>query len=300
MNKKKKNKKQEAGAKGRAEGYEFEEAIIECINAADCSGIIATKAKQIVRGNIAPTATSKSDIEVLSPNRVKPYGVSIKNPKSNGTTIQMQVIKELKLLAQLGKVKETPEDVVEFFNLFFGDKCSQKFQSDCDRLGVDYDSLDYEHEQRRQRAVWDSIPVNLRGAFLSYFNDIAIKREILEVVFKRGVTATDGVDFMVWCQSSLAGKSNADKLVGYPVDVLIDEICSSYEWEPNYYNGRASAIYLGPLALQMKGSGGIEKENYHNPQFRASLSKVLEVLPPDVVVIAPAGEIMPTLFEAAA
>ena len=301
MSKVNKNKKrQKAGSKGRKEGYKFEDTIMEAINKADCNGIVASKAKQNVRGTIAEKATNKSDIEISNPNSDTPIGISIKNPKSDSTTIQMQIIKKEKLLDQLNKVKLVPQDVKDFFSLFLGNKSGQVFKSDCDRLGVDYDSLDYQEERRRHRALWDSIPAKYCDAFLSYFNDIAIKREILEVVFKRGVTASDGVSYMVWCQSSLAGKSNADNLVGYPVDVLINEVCNNFEWEPNYHKGRASAIYLGPLALQMKGSGGIEKENYHNPQFRASLNKVLEVLPESVVVKARAAEIMPALYRVAA
>ena len=163
----------------------------------------------------------------------------------------MQIIYKEKLLAQLEKTMPIPEGVREFFDLFFGGNLKE----DCERLGVDYDSLEYENEKRRDRALWDSCPEQYRKAFLDYFNTPLVKREVLEIVLKRGVTALEGSDFMVWCDSSAAGKGNTQNLVAFRIDELIANVCKNYEWEPSYHCGRCSAIYIGPVALQMKGSG---------------------------------------------
>lgn len=261
----------QSGADGRTAGFEFEDLLESVFNEAKYKDLKITHAKQIVEGSIAPTATNKND-KILQTSG-KRWGLSIKNPKTSSTTIQMQIIYKEKLLAQLGTVKPVPQAVSDFFDLFFGGN----LEEDCARLGVDYDALEYDNEQRRDRALWDSVPTDLREAFLDYFNDEEIKREVLEVVLKRGVTALDGSDFMVWCDSSVAGKSNPEHLVGFRIDSLIDEICKRYSWEPNYHKGICSAVYLGPINLQMKGSG--KGKSYHSPQFRMSLSNAIRLCP---------------------
>jgi len=261
----------QSGADGRAEGFAFEQTLKDIVNEANYEDLIVVDAKQIVKGSIASTATNKNDLIMESTKGS--YGISVKNPKTTSTTIQMQIIYKEKLLAQLNTVKPVPQDVSDFFDLFFGGN----LEEDCARLGVDYEALEYDNERRRNRALWDSVPAKLRKAFLDYFSDEEIKREVLEVVLKRGVTALGGSDFMVWCDSSVDGKSNPENLVGFRIDSLIDDICKKYSWKPNYHNGMCSAVYLGPINLQMKGSG--KGKSYHSPQFRMSLSNACRLCP---------------------
>jgi hypothetical protein len=253
-----------SGATGRAEGFAFEKSLKQNFNDAGFPNMYISEAKQNVEGSIAPRATNKNDLLLNVDDHS--FGLSAKNPKTSSTTIQMQIIYKEKLLAQLGKVREVPQDTVEFFNLFFGGNILE----DCSRLGISYEQLGYQHEQRRNRLLWDSIPERYRTSFLEYFNEPAIKRETLETVLKRGVTAQKGSDFMVWCDSSVAGKGNVENVVAFKIDHLINKILSKFDWEPSFHNNICSALYLGPVALQMKGSGS--GKSYHSPQFRMSLN----------------------------
>ena len=268
--------KMQSGANGRTEGFDFEDLLEEIFNATGHSGLKIVPAKQMVEGIVAKTARNKNDkvIESASPAD----GLSIKNPKTSGTPIQMQIILKKKLLARLGMIEPVPQGVLDFFDLFFGTPDTDKFREDCARLGVNYDALEYQHERRRNRALWDSIPKKLSNAFLKYFNKEEIKREILEVVLKRGVTALRGSEFMIWCDSSVAGKSNPAHLAAFRIDTLIDQIISAkFKWTPKLHQGRRSTVYLGPLGLQMKGSGS--GQDYHNPQFRMSLNSAIRECP---------------------
>ncbi len=277
----------QSGATGRTEGFEFEETLKDSFNNRNYPGFKIVDAKQVVPGSIASTARNKNDLILES--STSQHGISVKNPKTSSTTIQMQIIYKEKLLAQLNSVKEVPQDVIEFFNLFFGGN----LEEDCQRLGIDYTSLEYKNERRRDRALWDSIPERYKASFLDYFNDPQVKKETLEIVLKRGVTALAGSDFMVWCDSSVAGKSSVDNLVAYRVDSLISDICKSYTWTPSYHNGICSALYLGPVALQMKGSG--KGKSYHSPQFRMSLSAALTKCPKVKVLKGSCHSVVPCL-----
>jgi len=268
-----------AGEKGRSEGYLFEEQVAEAINEAPYE-VTATHAEQLVESAVSSCrrTKNKSDIEVSSPKMDTPIGISVKNPAKLTTSIQIQVINRRNLLAQLNTIKEVSKDVKECCNLFFGGN----LEDDCRGLGIDYDLLDFESERRRDRALWDSIPLKYREAFLDYFNDSEVKKETVKTVIKKGVTTLPGAEFQLWCNSSVAGKGKVEHIVAFNIDKLIQSICEN-DWQPNYYNGACSGLHLGPITLQMKGSGKKRSAGYHSMQFNASLSAILLACPQAVI-----------------
>jgi len=314
------NEKSLSGKKGRDEGYLFEEQVVEAINEAPYK-VTATHAEQLVESAVSsrrPTK-NKSDIEVSSPKRDTPIGTSIKNPAPRGS-IQIQVINRKNLLAQLDTIKKVPKEVEEFCNLFFGGNLEDDYRRlGIDHYGL----LDFQWERRRDRAWWDSIPQEYQEAFLDYFNDSEVKKETVKTVIKKGVTTLPGAEIMLWCHSSVAGKGKTEHTVAFEIDKLVESICkhewltnherpksfdindhvehvfkqAGHEWCDEYkLNGpykvkvsypdkasECSGLHLGPITLQMKGSGKKRSATYHSMQFNASLNAILLACPEAVI-----------------
>jgi len=244
--------KKSAGEKGRSEGYDYERQLVDAFN--NIIPGIATEAQQSVLSKFERRTISKADINVAG------QPVSIKNPGRSSSSIQIMVTAAENFFLSLGVSPET----MNAFNLFFG--LGDGFSNLLEENSIDRHTLDWDSESRRQRLKYGSLPQDSQDSLLSFLSKN--KREIVEVVFSHG-WAKDSeyhASKMIWCNSSVSGKSNVDNLCLFDMEEVIDKICQ-YEWSVRPSD---TVVELGPLTLQMKGSG--KGKSYHYPQFNTSLN----------------------------
>ena len=241
-----------AGAKGRSEGLAFEVELIEMFNTVIPN--VSHAATQSVASTSGGTCRSKTDILVDGES------YSIKNPGKSSASIQIMVTALHKFLESYN----ADEDTRNAFKLFLG--LSNGFGKLLKENKIKESDLNYNDELRRQRVKFSSLSQYSRDAILSFLNKN--KRDIVDIVVRRG-WADDSKDFankMIWCDSSVHQKSDVEHLCLFDSEEVINTICE-YDWE---VRPRQTVLYLGPLTLQMKGSG--KGEAYHYPQFNCSLN----------------------------
>jgi len=240
------------GERGRSEGYSYEVTLASAFNSIIPG--IATEAQQSVLSKFKRKTISKADINVAG------QAVSIKNPGRSSSSIQIMVTSSENFFRSCAATKSEKNS----FNLFFG--LGDGFSDLLEENSIDRHTLDWNSESRRQRLKYGSLPQDSQDSLLSFLSKN--KREIVEVVFSHG-WAKDSeyhASKMIWCNSSVSGKSNVDNLCLFDMEEVIDKICQ-YEWS---VRPSETVVELGPLTLQMKGSG--KGKSYHYPQFNTSLN----------------------------
>jgi hypothetical protein len=257
-----------AGRKGRNEGYQFEDAVISLINESQSLPTAAGVGRVEDINN--STTVSKPDIHLLDGDRH--IGISVKNPKKYTASIQMMIVGLGRFCAAMkyrGII--VPPMARTCLSLFVGDGYKD-FESNLKRAGIAKWKLDYDTEVRRFRCLWSSIPEKYRAALLDFFGSREVKVALLDIVLKQGMASADPMHeagWMLWSNGS--EKSDLNRVAAYVTDALV-EVAASKEWEVRPSN---SVLQLGPLTLQMKGSGSKMSTSYHSLQFNASLSDIV-------------------------
>ena len=245
------------GEKSRAEGHDYEDVVADNFN--QCGLLSRVISNEKVSGILDSKTTAKSDVNIR-----ERLGLSVKNPQKSSSSIQMMIMPQRSMI----KFLNPTDEVTKYVKLFFGGK---HFEQVCNDVGVHYNSLDFDQEARRSRCLHTSIPGNIQGAFLEYMNRDNIKKLIVTTVLKKGFCSeeTHWADKMLWSDSSEeGGKSNTKHVYLCDIEELIENICEN-EWIIRDSN---SVWELGPLTLQMKGSGKKRGSSYHSLQFNMSLN----------------------------
>jgi hypothetical protein len=258
-----------AGRTARAEGLEFEDMIISLINESQ-SLPMASGTEKVVDINNSKTVP-KPDLHLLNEEGMPQIGISVKNPGRRSSSIQMMIVGLGRFCAAMryrGII--VPPKARMCLSLFIGDGYKD-FESSLRRAGIAKWKLDYDTELRRFRCLWSSIPHQHRASLLDFFGSYKVKKALLEIVLKQGMASAGPMHeagWMLW--SDGPGKSDLNSVSAYTTDALI-EAAASEEWEIRPSN---SVLQLGPLTLQMKGSGNKKGSSYHSLQFNASLSDI--------------------------
>jgi len=215
------------------------------------------------------TTKSKTDI-------IADYNYSVKNPESSSTSTQIQVCsvdRFCKLFSVTGELK-TKFD--QFFgngpNFFKGPKYKQLFENHCrDVWSIDPSCLDSYNEVRRNRLLFSSIQNNKE--ILDWFQNNM--QNVLEFVFKTSFNDPKNVDLIADRILWVKEKNNYNSRVEMDIDSLIKNIVSkSNVIIRDHKKYGQSVIEIGPVTLQMKGSGS--GAAYHDMQFNASLNDILK------------------------
>ena len=242
------------GEKGRVEGYGYEK-IIEA-NANSYSKNSSRPSKQGVESILGGTTTSKSDTSINSHN------ISIKNPGRSGASIQMFVTSQKNIFK--GCACDNP-DIGIASKLFFGTPDEEEFENLLVQYEIKKEELSYNEETRRRRLKFFSLPQKHQSVLLEFLN--TNKRHLVECALRKGWAKDPQsyADFMLWSDSSVGGKSSLEHMCLFDIEDVIDKVCE-HDWA---IRPSETVFELGPLTLQMKGSGkGMSK---HNFQFKASL-----------------------------
>jgi len=242
------------GEKGRVEGYGYEKIIEASANSYSKNS--SCPSKQGVESILGGTTTSKSDTSISDHN------ISIKNPGRSGASIQMFVTSQKNILKGCGC---NNLDVGIASKLFFGTPNEEEFENLLIQCGVKKEKLSYNEEIRRKRLKFFSLPEKYQVSLLTFLNKN--KKHLVECALKKGWAKDPQTyaDFMLWSDSSVGGKSSLDHMCLFDMRDVIDKVCE-YDWS---IRSSETVFELGPLTLQMKGSGkGMSK---HNFQFKASL-----------------------------
>jgi hypothetical protein len=256
----------DAGKKGREEGFQYEKTVINELNLA---GFDAEEYPQSAKSRDGRKGRVKTDFRVATGGRY--FNISLKNPKTPSSSIQVQIISLSSFIKVLEEMGPVPQVALDFFDLFFG---GAEVEENCKRLGIDFSALDYDSERRRFRLKFDSIPEEIGQGFLEYFNQPKIVDRVLTTIFREGniVESESFADHMLWCDSTNFGKGNTKELVMANISDIVENIKEKYQkW---IVRESMTVLEIGPVTLQMKGSGKKKKPEYHSPQFNASISDI--------------------------
>jgi len=270
--KKQKRKLAEAGNKGRIEGLEYESLVIDRVNTTQKLPFCAVKVcrvQDIREGKY--TTKAKPDCHILSEEGARITGVSIKNPRTRGVSIQMMIVSLSRFCSAMEyRGLPVPPQVRTCLSLFVGDGFKD-FDSSVSKAGISEGTLDYDTEVRRSRCLWSSIPQRYRDSLWAFFGNYDVKKATMDIVLKQGMSSRDpahNADWMLWSDGK--HKSDLDNVCVYKTDALINAIALQV-WNIRPSN---SVLEIGPITLQMKGSGGKKTTSYHSLQFNASLSDI--------------------------
>lgn len=278
-----------AGKKGRTDGFEYESLLVETIERD--FGYSAKEFPQYHDAKVGnKKSRSKTDIVVATENSSE--NLSVKNPKTYSTSIQMQIVSRGILNDILKQDVGVTQDWLEFCDLFFGGK---DVAEHADAAGIDFASLDYESEQRRKRLKCSSIPDSVVNGALSFLNRSDVKDAILSTVLSEGnVLDTQAHAMkMLWCDSRTHGKGNSREAILVDIARLISSVSSKYEWK---IKPSQTVLALGPLTLQMKGSGKKGGTSYHSMQFNASIKDIIDNCPNAVVSEGTLSSVVGSIF----
>jgi len=245
--------KKSSGEKGRSEGYQYEKQLMDAFNNI-IPGIAIPAEQSVLSVFDGYRTTSKADIIING----DPY--SIKNPGRSSSSIQVMVTAAENFFLSLSVNPET----MNAFKLFFG--LPEGFLDLLRENEIKEGALIQDSEIRRKRLKFSSLPPSAQKSLLSFLNKN--KRAIVEVVFRQGWAKESKhyANKMIWCDSSVDGKGNVDNLCLFDMDEVIEKICQ-HTWR---VRKSETVIDLGPLTLQMKGSGKGRAKHY--PQFNTSLN----------------------------
>lgn len=245
-----------AGNKGRQEGFDYENYIIK---EANLLGYEASPVDQKIGKK-----TAKGDLEL---NGEK---CSVKNTKAFNTSTQIQIITQ----SSFSELHDVEPEVEEYIRLFCG---HEDILSTSSEMGIQLDS----EESRRKRMNCSTIPPELSVKFLEFLRDN--KKRILRGVFSEG-TLPDNPEThaskIIWCDPTRYGKGNTEDIFVADIEKVVDYIVENFDWKIRKSD---TVLELGPVTLQMKGSGKKGSSSYHSLQFNASL-KDLSTLCPNLFV----------------
>lgn len=247
------------GEKGRSEGHKYEDLVVERANQLYENSAVKTGDNLCKRAHESKTKTrSKTDLVFLGKN------ISLKNPGKDSASIQMFVTTQ-KVFTEAFNLKGT--DIEVALRLLYGTPYEEEFERLLVECGIEKEDLDWENEVRRKRLLFSSLPQQKQTDLLSFFENN--KRSLVESVFKKGWSKDfkAHADFMLWSESSVAGKTSLDHMCLFDMKEVINKICE-YDW----FVRPSAVLVLGPLTLQIKGSGNKKTWSYHDLQFNASLN----------------------------
>jgi|14_taG_2_1085336.scaffolds.fasta_scaffold09951_2 hypothetical protein len=246
-----------AGRKARQAGLDFEDLVMT-----KRGGFKPDNRQDIFAERIT---MCKTDIKVGENN------YSIKNPKNSHSVLQIQTC-SVERFCRLFKV---PKKVKLAFDQFFGNhpdfykgkKYKNVFESVCKQeWKKDLKTLDAGNEIRRNRLLFQNID---NGPLMLDWIEKNMKK-IAVFVFKTSFNNPKYKDSiankMLWSQL----KNDYDSLVEVDIDDMIKDMCLNpvVKVRDNSRYGQ-SVIEIGPITLQMKGSGKTGSA-YHGMQFNAS------------------------------
>ena len=250
------NAKQLSGAIGRQTGLDFEEALEQKF-----SGQTPKDQKDIWGES---KTRSKTDLIVGSKN------YSIKNPKLPSTSTQVQVCSADRFHRLFGP----PIGVQEGINKFVGNHPklltkegykgnTQVMTEVCQDWGVDTATLNSNSEFRRSRLLTNNID-NMEDVTTWFFeNRVSIFKFALSTSFNSPKNKDTIADTIWWASK----KNDVNSIREFD----ITEILKKVEKDANVsISSNKSVIKIGPMTLQMKGSG--TGSAYHNMQFNMSLN----------------------------
>ena len=246
-----------AGRKGRQTGLDFEDIV-----KSERGGFKPEDKKDIFGERIT---TCKTDIKVGNNN------FSIKNPKTPSSSLQIQVCSAKRFYRLFNMPKEVKLAFDQFLgnhpDFYKGKEYKNIFESVCkEEWKKDLKTLHADREIRRNRLLFQNID---NGPQMLAWLEKNIKK-IAVFVFKTSFNNPKYKDAiankMLWTQK----KSDYASLVEVDIDDMIENIClkSTVKVRDNKKHGQ-SVIEIGPLTLQMKGSGK-SGAVYHHMQFNAS------------------------------
>jgi len=248
------------GEKGRAEGLKFEDLVEQYY------GFISTvDLKEKIYGIHGKKTTSKTD-KIISGDR----RVSIKNPKAKGTSIQIQVNPFSSFVCKFS-------DIPAWFELFFGCSENEKFIKMCQLHGIDYGSLSLE-EKRRNRLDIFSIGLEKENELVDWFytNRVAVAKMAFQEGFHLDSEILRKPEEIIWASKKNDLQSIKQIMIKDLLSVFNkitkNEICFRKKNGKGAKTHSGTVLQIGPLTLQMKGSG--EGEAYHSMQFNASLTDI--------------------------
>jgi hypothetical protein len=248
----------------RIEGHDYEKILLSILNMNNQNFLFEDLETAKVDSIFGDKTTAKSDINFVN----KELGFSIKNPKTVSTSIQVSVFSCERYLNYIKEqaCMDIPSDVKRYCNLFFGLPNKKEFLQMCS----DKKALDYDSEIRRQRCKNDSIEVEIQNRFRDFMNMNIVKKRTLELVFSKGFcnNKEHQANIILWSNSEKNNKSSIKKISLLHIPHLIDNLMK-YEWK---IRESQTVWSLGPLTLQMKGSGKKDGKSYHSMQFNCSLS----------------------------
>lgn len=247
------------GEKGRAEGYDYEDLIVERANQLYENSAVKTGDEHYPRTFGSKGTKSKADFKFHEKT------ISLKNPGKNSASIQVFITTQ-NVVTEAFNLEGS--DIEIAIKLFFGTPDKEEFERLLVECEIEKEDLDWKNEFRRQRLLFSSLPKQSQSALTSFFEDN--KRYLVECALQKGWAKNPKAHagFMLWSESSVSDKSSLDNMCLFDMEDVINKICE-YDW---VVRPRQSVLALGPLTLQMKGSGNKKSWSYHNLQFNASLS----------------------------
>ena len=281
---KNKNKKQEAGADGRAKGFMFQTMLTDNINKDNVNfpGFSSHEQdKYVFCESIQENSRDKIDNIIVDDLGVK-LKVSAKCPGGR-STIQMS---SFTLERQLGFLEsETGHPVPKLFGDFcyayIGHVDHGKWMKANDACGVDTSKLskgDFgpkdKSETRCQRTWLSNVADSVQQEVKSYLDLSDVRRAFVKMHLISGFT-DDAADCQIWHPAKHKGDIDFDSNNFYYADLnaMYEEECQKWEW-----NLKKRTIDFGPLNWKVRGGGGDNctpiKGSYHNAQCVSGLSKL--------------------------
>jgi len=246
-----------SGAKGRTQGLKYEKLLESTANSRKKG--IAAKVPQKSKSIFGSKTTPKGDIKINN------HTISVKNPGKSSASIQMFVTSQGNIL----KGCNCDDPIVkEAIQMSFGLPDEKEFHELLKKCDIKESRLSQKDELRRQRLKFSNLPQEHQKALLSFLENH--KRYLVECTFRKGWSSNPDTyaNRMLWSDSSKGGKNSLNHMCLLHMDDVIDEICK-HNWK---IRPSGTVFELGPLTLQMKGSGGIQNATYHHFQFNASLN----------------------------
>ena len=194
----------------------------------------------------------------------KYHNYSIKNSQ---TSTQIQVCS----VDRFSRLFNIDSHLKPQFDQFFGNhgyfKDQKLFREHCEKIwGIDTKNLSEENEIRRNRVLGSNLTNS--QSMVDWFQENI--RPVLEFLFKTSfnnpVNTETIANRVLWTKEKDCYESRCE----FDIDPLIDKIAEKaiVKIRPN-----GSVIEIGPVTLQMKGSGK-SASAYHNMQFNASLKDI--------------------------
>tara|TARA_B100001287_G_C22608682_1_gene494037 strand:- start:272 stop:1147 length:876 start_codon:yes stop_codon:yes gene_type:complete len=262
------------GEKSRQEGRNYEHIIASILKKQIPEACFNIPENDYCLDIFGGTTTTKADIFSTG------GGISVKNPGTFSTSIQMAILSKQKLLDFLSVIRNAPEQTKLYTELFLGSKTKAILEENCEKAGILFSSLNYKNETRRQRVLHFSIPKELQNSFDEFINDELIKDSIFDVVMSKGFCKEKQNHAKVQLWSAHENKQEKSSTKNIAI-VNLPQLKSQLMNHDFTIQPSGSVWKWGPITLQMKGSGAKSGSGYHSPQFNASLKALLDYCPED-------------------